>query len=41
MMNNGELVSPSAEREMPMQPEMGMGAPPPMPPEMGMGAPPQ
>jgi hypothetical protein len=41
MMNNGELVSPSAEREMPMQPEMGMEAPPPMPPEMGMGAPPQ
>jgi hypothetical protein len=41
MMNNGELVSPSAEREMPMQPEMGMGTPPPMPPEMGMGAPPQ
>jgi hypothetical protein len=41
MMNNGELVSPSAEREMPMQPEMGMEAPPPMLPEMGMGAPPQ
>ena len=41
MMNNGELVSPSEEREMPMQPEMGMEAPPPMPPEMGMGAPPQ
>ena len=40
MMNNGELVSPSEEREMPMQPEMGMGAPPPMPPEMGMEAPP-
>jgi len=40
MMNNGELVSPSAEREMPMQPEMGMGAPPPMQPEMGMEAPP-
>ena len=41
IMNNGELVSPSEEREMPMQPEMGMEAPPPMPPEMGMGAPPQ
>ena len=41
MMNNGELVSPSEEREMPMQPEMGMEAPPPMLPDMGMGAPPQ
>lgn len=41
MLSTGELVSPSAEREMPMQPEMGMEAPPPMPPEMGMGAPPQ
>ena len=41
MMNNGELVSPSEEREMPMQPEMGMEVPPPMPPEMGMGVPPQ
>ena len=28
MMASGELVAPSAPREMPMQPEMGMGAPP-------------
>jgi len=28
MMASGQLIAPSAEREMPMQPEMGMGVPP-------------